>query len=124
MANPVTYPYQSWQPDARMLDSNHPVTQLDPMNAGSSNDAAGWVRLLESEMRRRSSVNCQWEQWLGINPPYAPSPNPPVALSGLSFTLNGDWTSLSVGFYPPIAVVGRRIKAITNSHQAPNGLLG
>src|SRR5579872_6393831 len=124
MANPVVYPYSSFQADAFGADSNHPITALDPMAEGTSNDAAGWVRRLESEMRRRSSANAGWEEWLGINAPYSPSPNAPAYISGSSFSLTGDWTSASVGNYGPIAVVGRRVKAYTNSAQAPVGLQG
>lgn len=123
MANPVTYPFSTWQPDATGADSDHPITLVDPMNAGSSNDAAGWVRLLESNMRNQA-VNKQWEYWLGINAPYSPSPNAPAYQSATSFTLTGDWTSASAGFYPIIAVVGRRIKAFTTAAPAPVGIVG
>jgi len=124
MSNPVTYAYSTWQPDAAGADSGHPITQTDPMGAGTSNDAAGWVRLLESQMRRRSSVACQWEEWLGINTPYSPSPNAPVYIAGNQFRLTGDWTVASAGFYSPIAVVGRRVQAFTNGSPSPNGILG
>lgn len=94
------------------------------MSAGSSNDAAGWVRLLESVMRYRSSVGGPWTEWLGINSPYAPSPAPPVYVAGNRFTLTGDWTTELTSNYPAIALVGRRIKAYTAAHPSPVGLLG
>lgn len=124
MSNPVTYPYSTWQPDAAGADSGHPVTQIDPMSAGSNNDAAGWVRLLESTMRYRSSVGGPWTEWLGINTPYSPSPAAPVYVAGNQFTLTGDWTSSSAGNYPAIALVGRRVKAYVTSNPTPVGMLG
>lgn len=124
MSNPVTYAYSTWNPDATGADSNHPVTQIDPMSAGSNNDAAGWVRLLESTMRYRSSVGGPWTEWLGINTPYSPSPMAPVYVAGNQFTLTGDWTSSSAGNYPAIALVGRRVKAYTTGNPVPVGLLG
>ena len=124
MANPVTYAYSTWEPDATGADSNHPVTAIDLMSAGSSNDAAGWVRLIESNMRRRSSVGGQWEEWLGINTPYAPSPNAPGFVGSNQFTLTGDWTTASSGNYGPIAIVGRRVKAYTTGSPSPVGMQG
>jgi len=122
--NPVTYPYSTWEPDASGADSNHPVTLIDPMSAGSSNDAAGWVRLLESQMRRRSSVNGCWEEWLGVNTPYSPSSAAPAFIDAHNFSLTGDWTTASAGNYGPIAVVGRRIKVYTTGNPSPVGLQG
>lgn len=124
MANPVTYPYSTWEPDASGADSNHPVTAVDLMSAGSSNDAAGWVRLIESTMRYRSSVGGSWEEWLGINAPYSPSPAAPVYVAANQFTLTGDWTTASPGNYRAIALVGRRVKAYTSGNPAPVGMLG
>lgn len=94
------------------------------MSAGSSNDAAGWVRLLESIMRYRSSVGGPWTEWLGINTPYSPSPAVPLYVAGNQFTLTGDWTSSSAGNYPAIALVGRRVKAYTAGNPTPVGMLG
>lgn len=124
MANPVVYPYSTWQPDSYSADSNHPITLVDLMGAGSANDNAGWMRKVESQMRFNTSANGQWEQWLGINTPYSPSPNAPVYVSSTQFTLTGDWTTASAGYYPAIAIVGRRVKAYTTSNPAPVGVTG
>src|ERR1700733_2980973 len=125
MSNPVLYPFEGgWQPDAGPggADSNHPMA-ADPMNEGSSNAADAWVRQLESNMRIQS-INKQWEYWLGINTPYSPSPSAPVYVSATQFRLTGDWTSASPGFYPIIAVVGRRIKAFTTDNPPPATYFG
>jgi hypothetical protein len=124
MSNPILYVFDSWQPDAGPggADSNHPVA-TDPMNDGSSNAADAWVRQLESNMRIQS-INKQWEYWLGINAPNSPSPNAPGYISTTQFSLTGDWTSPSPGFYPAIAIVGRRVKAYTSANPSPIGVTG
>src|SRR5580698_6002764 len=124
MSNPVIYPFETFQPDAGPggADSNHPQA-ADPMNEGSSNAADAWVRQLESNMRIQS-IYKGWEYWKGINTPYSPSPNAPTYGSATTFTLTGDWTSASPGFYPVIAVVGRRVKAFTTANPSPVGVVG
>jgi hypothetical protein len=94
------------------------------MAANTTNDAAGWIRLLESQMRLITSAQAGWEQWLGINTPYSPSPVAPNYISTSQFSLMGDWTSASAGFYPVIIAQGRRVKAFTGGNPPPVGITG
>jgi hypothetical protein len=112
MSNPVTIPYTSTQPDATGADTNHPQPG-DFMNVGSADDLGGFVRLQESNLRAEG-LNKQWERWLGVNSPYSPSPAAPTFIDGTHFLLTNDWTATTAN-YPPIAVVGRRVKAFVTA---------
>jgi hypothetical protein len=114
-------PYDTWQPDAGGADTNHPISLTDFMQEAAADDLAGWVRFIESTIRGEG-LNKQWERWLGVSPPFAPSASAPVFVNGTQFQLSGDWTSGSAGFYPPIAVLGRRVRALVTA--APDGIFG
>ena len=108
--NPVSENFTSWQPDATTADSNNPIAASAFMNVGSANDLSGELRLFKSTFRQ-VKTDLEWNIWQGINAPYSPSPNAPVFVSATQFSLTGDWTSASVGFYPSIAIIGRRTRA-------------
>lgn len=110
MADPVSYPFSQLPGDAYGADSWHPVSATDFMNTGSANELAGFMRIIETWLRQIKSSE-QWDRWLGITPPNSPSASAPTFISTTQFSLPGDWTSASVGFYPPIMVVNRRIQA-------------
>lgn len=95
-----------WEPDFGAADTNTPTATTQFSSLPLSDE----LRNLKSVVRAES-VDKQWERWLGIASPWSPSASAPTYISATSFSLPGNWTAASAGYYPVIALVNRRIKA-------------